>query len=83
MDAVEGRKYNLYYLSWFNNLHYCLEEGIGRYQSGQAYYENKLKLGSKLTANTMHFKHRSFAVQRLLRLLAPLLSFDEAAGQAT
>jgi predicted N-acyltransferase len=81
MAAAEGRKYNLYYLSWFNNLRYCLEQGIGRYQSGQAHYENKLRLGSKLTANTMYFKHRNFAVQRLLRLLAPLLSFDEAAEQ--
>ena len=81
MDAAEGRKYNLYYLSWFNNLRYCLEEGIGHYQSGQAYYENKIRLGSKLAANTMYFKHRNFAVQRLLRLLASLVSFDRAGGQ--
>jgi predicted N-acyltransferase len=79
MDAAEGRKYNLYYLSWFNNLRYCLENEIGRYQSGQAYYENKLRLGSRLTGNTMYFKHRNVAVHSLLRLVAPLLSMGETA----
>jgi predicted N-acyltransferase len=80
MDA-QGRRYNLYYLSWFNNLSYCIEQGIRRYQSGQASYENKLRLGSKLTANTMFFKHRNPVVQRLLRLVAPLLSIDEVPEQ--
>jgi predicted N-acyltransferase len=82
MDAEQGRQYNLYFLSWFNNLRYCLDQGIGRYQSGQAYYENKLRLGSRLTANTMYFKHRNIAAQQLLRLLAPLLSMDDATGEA-
>ena len=82
MDAEQGRRYNLYFLSWFNNLRYCLKHGIERYQSGQAYYENKLRLGSRLTANTMYFKHRNVAAQRLLRLLAPLLSMDDATKEA-
>jgi hypothetical protein len=80
MDA-QGRGFNLYYLSWFNNLSYCIEQGIKRYQSGQASYESKLRLGSKLTANTMFFKHRNPVVQRLLRVVAPLLSMDEAPEQ--
>jgi uncharacterized protein len=80
MDAEQGRRYNLYFLSWFNNIRYCLAQGIGRYQSGQAYYENKLRLGSRLTANTMYFKHRNVVAQWLLRLLAPLLSMDDATG---
>ena len=77
MDAAQGRRYNLYFLSWFNNIRYCLEHGIGRYQSGQAYYENKLRLGSRLTGNTMYYKHRNVVAQWLLRLLAPLLSMDD------
>ncbi|MFK0690104.1 GNAT family N-acetyltransferase [Mesorhizobium sp. IMUNJ 23033] len=80
MDA-QGRRYNLYYLSWFNNLSYCIEQGIKRYQSGQSSYDSKLRLGSKLTANTMFFKHRNPVVQRLLRLVAPLMSIDEVPGQ--
>ncbi|AVA23382.1 MULTISPECIES: peptidogalycan biosysnthesis protein [unclassified Rhizobium] len=78
MDGEEGRPYNLYFLSWFTNLRYCLEHGIGRYQSGQAYYENKMRLGSKLTANAMFFRHRNPVLQKILRLVSPLFSTDEA-----
>ncbi|MDL2399643.1 GNAT family N-acetyltransferase [Rhizobium mayense] len=78
MDGEAGRPYNLYFLSWFTNLRYCLEHGIGRYQSGQAYYENKIRLGSKLTANAMFFRHRNPFLQKILRLASPLFSTDEA-----
>ena len=59
------------------NLDYCLDHGISRYQSGQAQYQNKLRLGSKLTANAMYFRHRNPLLQRLLRLVSPLFSTDE------
>jgi predicted N-acyltransferase len=81
MDGEEGRAYNLYFLSWFTNLRYCLEHRISRYQSGQAYYENKLRLGSQLAPNMMYFKHRNRVVQRVLRLVAPLFAIDQAAGK--
>ncbi len=77
MDGIEGRKYNLYFLSWFTNLNYCLEHGLGFYQSGQAYYNNKLRLGSRLTRNNMYFKHRNFLINTLLRFAVPLLGADE------
>jgi len=78
MEGEKGRPYNLYFLSWFTNLRYCLDHGISRYQSGQAYYENKVRLGSKLTANAMFFRHRNPVLQGLLRLVSPLFSTDEA-----
>ncbi len=78
MDGEKGRPYNLYFLSWFTNLRYCLENGLSRYLSGQAYYENKVRLGSKLTVNAMYFRHRNPLLQRLLRLVSPLFSTDEA-----
>ncbi|AYG67744.1 MULTISPECIES: GNAT family N-acetyltransferase [unclassified Rhizobium] len=77
MDGEKGRPYNLYFLSWFTNLRYCLDNGLSRYQSGQAYYENKVRLGSKLTANAMYFRHRNPFLQRLLRLVSPMFSSDE------
>lgn len=77
MNSEAGRKYNLYFLSWFTNIRFCLEHGITRYQSGQAYYENKLRLGSKLTRNQMYFKHRNAFAQGILKLAAPALSADE------
>ncbi|MBN8951913.1 MULTISPECIES: GNAT family N-acetyltransferase [unclassified Rhizobium] len=78
MDGDKGRPYNLYFLSWFTNLRYCLDNGLSRYQSGQANYENKLRLGSKLTANAMYFRHRNPLLQGLLRLVSPLFAADEA-----
>ena len=77
MNAEHGRTYNLYFLSWFTNVRYCLKHGLIRYQSGQAYYENKLRLGSRLTRNAIYFKHRNVLAQGLLRFAAPLLAADE------
>ncbi len=77
MNGEAGRKYNLYFLSWFTNIRFCLEHGITRYQSGQAYYENKLRMGSKLTRNQMYFKHRNALAQGILKLAAPVLSADD------
>lgn len=74
MDAERGRPYNLYYLSWFNNIEYCLRHGIGCYQSGQAYYHNKVRLGSQLTENAMYFRHRNPILQFILKTISPLLA---------
>ena len=82
MNSEIGREYNLYFLSWFTNIRLCLERGFKHYQSGQAYYENKVRLGSKLTRNHMYFKHRNVFAQRILKLAAPLLSADETLDEA-
>lgn len=72
--SAEGRRHNLYFLSWFTNLGLCLERGLGRYQSGQAAYDNKLRLGSRLLPTTLHFRHRNPVANRVLRWIAPLLA---------
>jgi predicted N-acyltransferase len=72
--SAEGRRHNLYFLSWFTNLGLCLERGLGRYQSGQAAYENKLRLGSRLLPTTLHFRHRNPATNQVLRWISPLLA---------
>lgn len=78
MDDVKGKPYNLYYLSWFENIQHCLDHGLTRYQSGQAYYTNKVRLGSQLTANGMYFRHRNGLVQKALQAVAPYLSPDDS-----
>lgn len=74
MDGEKGRSFNLYYLSWIDNVEYCLKEGLERYQSGQAYYKNKVRLGSRLGANSMFFRHVNLLTQRALRFAAPYLA---------
>ena len=82
MNSEVGRKHNLYFLSWFTNIRTCLESGFTKYQSGQAYYENKLKLGSKLIRNNMYFKHRNILAQGVLKLVAPMFSADDTLEEA-
>jgi predicted N-acyltransferase len=83
MEAARGREHNLYFLSWFANIGYCLEHGLKRYQSGQAAYENKLRLGSSLTRTTMYVRHRNPVLNRALRVAAPLFSAGPTAQQLT
>jgi len=77
MDGEAGRAYNLYFLSWFTNIQYCLDRRIPYYMSGQAGDESKLRLGSAMQTNLLWFKHANPLLNGLLRLIAPLLAFSE------
>ncbi|ESQ87601.1 GNAT family N-acetyltransferase [Asticcacaulis benevestitus] len=74
--APEGRAYNLYFVSWFDNVALCLERGLRRFQTGQAAYANKLRLGVDLIGTRMAFKHKNGLLSFGLRLIAPLVSAD-------
>jgi predicted N-acyltransferase len=78
METERGPGLNLYFVSWFTNVRLCLERGLGRYQSGQAGYETKLRLGSRLVGADMYFHHRRPLVNRALQWAAPLLADDPA-----
>jgi predicted N-acyltransferase len=82
MEASRGRPLNLYFLSWFTNVRLCLERGLTRYLSGQAGYENKLRLGSTLTRTANYFRHRNVLLNGGLRLVAPLLTADPVPRRA-
>jgi len=76
MEGARGPAFNLYFVSWFTNVRLCLERGLVRYQSGQAGYESKLRLGSRLVGADMYFRHRRPLVNRALAWAAPLLAED-------
>jgi predicted N-acyltransferase len=82
MDAERGRSLNLYFLSWFTNVRLCLERGLERYESGQAAYQNKLRLGSRLTRTSIYFRHRNAVVNGAMQLFAPLFAADPTVGLA-
>jgi hypothetical protein len=48
LDHVLSKKYNLNLVSWAHNIEMCIRDGFHTYQSGQAAYETKTKLGAKL-----------------------------------
>ena len=82
MNAERGRPLNLYFLSWFTNVRLCLERGLSHYRSGQAGYENKLRLGSRITRTSNYFRHRNALLNGGLRLVAPLFAADPVAERA-
>jgi predicted N-acyltransferase len=71
-----GRDHNLYFVSWFDNVAWCLENGVGVFQAGQAAYANKLRLGCRLLRTDMAFAHRNAAVSRVLKALSPMFAAD-------
>ena len=82
MSAERGRPLNLYFLSWFTNVRLCLDRGLSHYRSGQAGYENKLRLGSQMTRTSNFFRHRNALLNGGLRLVAPLFAADPVAERA-
>jgi len=59
MDYAVAREYNLYFVSWFENVRWCIEHGVPLYQSGQGLHREKMRLGSRLGANWLWYRHRN------------------------
>lgn len=77
-----GRAHNLYFVSWFDNIEWCLNNGIRVFQAGQAAYANKLRLGCQLVRTDMAFTHRNVLVSRVLKRLSPLFAADPVGDAA-
>jgi hypothetical protein len=66
MDYGVGRKYNLYVLSWIENVRTCLERKIPLYYAGQGTEKTKAHLGAAFIPSFILFKHRRPVFDRLL-----------------
>lgn len=66
MDFEIGRQYNLYVMSWLENIHCCVEQKIPVYLAGQGAEATKAQLGAMLSPNFILFKHRRPLVHRFL-----------------
>jgi hypothetical protein len=73
MDYELGRKYNLYVLSWLENVRTCAERGIPLYHAGQGVEKTKAHLGAKLIPMFLLFKHRQPVINRFL-VVSPAVS---------
>jgi hypothetical protein len=81
MDYRFIRRYSPYFNTWLHNVRYCVDKGIPVYQSGQAGYAPKLRLGCTLQANWQYFQHCNPLLNALMRVgsrLARLDRFDPA-----
>jgi predicted N-acyltransferase len=72
----QARRYNLYFLSWMENVRRCIAQGIPIYQSGQAGYAVKVRLGSRLALNWNYFLHLNPLLNTALRLVARIVRLD-------
>ncbi|OHB33542.1 MAG: hypothetical protein A2X84_14545 [Desulfuromonadaceae bacterium GWC2_58_13] len=66
MDYRLGRKYNLYVLSWLENVRTCVERKIPIYYAGQGTEKTKAHLGATFIPSFILFKHRHPVFDRLL-----------------
>jgi len=66
MDYELGRKYNLYVLSWLDNVRTCMERKIPFYYAGQGTEKTKAHLGATFISSFILFKHRHPVFDRLL-----------------
>jgi len=82
MDPALGRAHNLYYLSWMENVRFCIEHGLARYQSGQGLEREKQRLGSTLVPNSLWYRHRNRVVDRVFASVERAFSLDRDSGKA-
>ena len=66
MDHDLGRTYNLYVLSWLENVRTCMEKKIPLYYTGQGAEKTKTHLGATLIPSFILFRHRLPVIDRLL-----------------
>jgi hypothetical protein len=66
MDYELGRTYNLYVLSWLENIRTCVERKIPLYHAGPGAEKTKAHLGATFIPSFIFFKHRRQAVDRFL-----------------
>jgi predicted N-acyltransferase len=76
MDYEVARRYNLYYVSWLQNVRYCIEHGLARYQAGQGLHREKARLGSRLSPNWLWYRHRNRIVDKVFATFEHVVRLD-------
>ncbi len=68
MDDDRGRQYALYFISWLENIRYCIAHRIPRYDAGQGAEITKGRLGTELVPSLVLFHHRHPIIHSLLTM---------------
>ncbi|MDE2224950.1 MAG: GNAT family N-acetyltransferase [Xanthomonadaceae bacterium] len=76
MDHAAMDRYNLYHVSWLENIRFCIEQRIGVYESGQGLHGEKRRLGSTLHGNALWYRHRNRFIDGVFARLEKLASLD-------
>jgi predicted N-acyltransferase len=76
MEYVIAREYNLYFYTWIENVRRCIDLNVGIYQSGQGLHALKRRLGSRLSANWLWYRHRNRVVDAIFALVERIARLD-------
>jgi predicted N-acyltransferase len=76
MDYAVAREYNLYFYTWIENVRRCIDLNLGIYQSGQGLHVLKRRLGSRLSANWLWYRHRNRFVDAVFALVERIARLD-------
>ncbi|MBS0570901.1 MAG: GNAT family N-acetyltransferase, partial [Proteobacteria bacterium] len=76
MDYAAAREYNLYFYTWIANVRRCIALKLRAYQSGQGLHALKRRLGSRLSANWLWYRHRNRFVDTIFALVERLARLD-------
>lgn len=71
--SEEARQHSLYFISWLENISYCLEHKLAWYHAGPASPELKRRLGAEFYHSVTLFRHRNRLVHALLVPLSKLV----------
>jgi len=78
-DPQARSRYNLYRVSWLENVRHCIAQRIPVYESGQGLPKEKLRLGSTLCANALWYRHRNRFMDGVFARVDKLARFEESA----
>lgn len=76
MDYALAREYNLYFYTWIENVRRCIDLDVSVYQSGQGLHALKRRLGSRLSANWLWYRHRNRVVDAIFALVERIARLD-------
>ena len=76
MDYAAMDRYNLYHVSWLENIRHCITEGLGVYAAGQGLHHEKLRLGCSLHANALWYRHRNRLIDTVFARFDSLARMD-------
>lgn len=76
MDNAVAREYNLYFYTWIENVRRCVDLNVGIYQSGQGLHALKRRLGSRLSANWLWYRHRNRVVDAIFARVERIARLD-------
>ncbi|HST28145.1 MAG TPA: GNAT family N-acetyltransferase [Rudaea sp.] len=83
MDYAVAREYNLYFYTWIENMRRCIALNVGIYQSGQGLHALKRRLGSRLSANWLWYRHRNRVVDAIFALVERIARLDRQDPELT